>query len=216
MAIGKCSLAMVMLIAQSIAAAQTSGQLKTKTGLPGIMLAPVPELLQAQLPQLSRGQGLVVTQVEADAPAGLGGLNKHDVLLTVDGQTLVGLEQLHRVLQAANSDKKVPLVVLRGGKKVTLHIAAGEIVAIKNAPKGTIKQGDPPAVAIECTVLDGGKLAIKLQYYSESNSKLETVSCNGSLPEIEQKVREQRLPSRVQEMVDVAFKRLRPPGSGNN
>ena len=57
--------------------------------------------------------------------------------------------------------------------------------------------------------LDGGKLKVVFAYYSEASSKLETVTCMGSLTEIEEQVRQRQLPARVQELVDVAIKQLR-------
>jgi hypothetical protein len=75
--------------------------------------------------------------------------------------------------------------------------------------KGAIKPGGPPAVAIECTYLKDGKLQLVLAYYGAATSKLETLTCSGSLGEIEQQVRDHNLPNRVEELVDVAIKRLR-------
>jgi hypothetical protein len=177
-----------------------------KTIHPGLHLAPVPEVIYAQMPQLPHGQGLVVEQV---APAARIDLQRHDILLSYDGQPLRDLEQFNRAVLATKVDHKAPLVVLRAGKEVKLDVALHSTEILANNVKGVIKPGGPPAVAVECTFLDTGKLQIVLGYYTEMSSKLETVTCTGTLTEIEQQVRERRLPARVQELVDVAIKRLR-------
>jgi hypothetical protein len=156
------------------------------------------------VPKLPRGQGLIVEQIGADLPKTLGKLSRFDVLLSYDGHPINSIEQFNQLVLNAKPDQKRPLVVLRGGKEVKLEVNlhASEL-------KGAIKPGGPPAVSMECTFLDGGKMQIQMQYYSESSSKLETVTCNGSLPEIEQQVRNHKLPSRVEDLVDVALKRLK-------
>ena len=92
----------------------------------------------------------------------------------------------------------------RAGKQVKLDVALHSAELVATSVKGAVKPGGPPAVAIECTFLDGGKLKVVFAYYSEASSKLETVTCMGSLTEIEEQVRQRQLPARVQELVDVA------------
>jgi hypothetical protein len=127
-------------------------------------------------------------------------------LLSYDGKPINNIEEFNRAVLAAKPEHKAPLVLLRGGKEmkvdVSLHVAESEV-------KGAVKPGGPPAVSMDCTVLDGGKMQITFQYYSESSGKLESLTCTGSLPEIEQQVRKHQLPSRVEDLVDVALKRLK-------
>jgi hypothetical protein len=197
-----------VLIAPALAA-QNDERTPTLTGLPGLRLSSVPEVVYAQLPHVPRGQGLVVQHVGADAAANLWQLQKHDVVLSLDGQPLHDIAQFKRLLALTKPEGKVTLVVLRGGKEMTIELVLLGAAPTNGNVKSAVKPGGPPSVAIECTFLEAAKMQIKLEYYSEASSKLETVTCSGSLPEIEQKVREQRLPIRVQELVDVALKRLR-------
>src|SRR5436190_642214 len=62
--------------------------------VPGLKLMAVPDVLYSQLPQLPRGQGLVVEQVGPEAPAPLANLNRHDIVLSYDGQPVRELDQL--------------------------------------------------------------------------------------------------------------------------
>jgi hypothetical protein len=191
------------------APAQTVDPPRPKTVLPGLRLGPVPEIAYAHLPQVPRGEGLVVEQIGSEAPANLGELKRFDILLSYDGKALKDVDQFNRLVLAAKLNQKAPLKLVRAGKEMTLDIALNTGELTVNTLKGAIKPGGPPAVAIECTFLGGDKLQIMLAYYSEKNSKLETVTCSGSLSEVEQQVRDYQLPNAVQELVEVAFKRLR-------
>ena len=204
-------LALVCVLALSPAArSQTQEAPPPKAAsLPGLELLPVPELLYSQLPQLPRNQGIVVEQVTAGSMAAKQDLQRYDVLLTYDGQPVRDPLQFQKLVRATKVDHKAPLVLLRGGKEVKLDVALHTTERAVSNVKGVIKPGGPPAVAIECTFLDGGKMQVVLGYYAEKSSKLQTVTCTGSLPEIEQQVREQMLPNHIQELVDVAIKRLR-------
>jgi hypothetical protein len=199
----------LMTLADSPAGLRVSSPPQSKEALPGIQLMAVPDILYAQVPQLPPGHGLVVEHVANTAPPNLAVLKRHDVLVSYDGKPLSAVDQLQRLVLAAKPKQKVSLVILRGGKEITLKVSLNGADLPNSPAKSAVKPNGPSAVDIECTELDGGKLRINFYYYSESSSKLETLTCNGSLPEIEKQVRDQRLPDRVREMVDVAFKRLR-------
>ena len=181
----------------------------SKCIIPGLQVGSVPEALYAHLPQLKSGEGLVVEQVTAKSPAAQLSFARHDILLSYDGQALRDVDQFNRSILAVRKEQKAPLVLLRGGKELILDLALNSPDVLASNVKGALKPGGPPAVAIECTYLDDGKMQMVLGYYAEKTSKLETVTCAGSLPEIEQQVREHMLPARVQELVDVAIKRLK-------
>jgi hypothetical protein len=182
---------------------------RAKSLLPGLQVAQPTDLLRSHLPQLQAGHGLVVEGVSADAPGGLADLRRYDIILRYDGQALKNVDDLLRLALAGKPDRKVPMVVMRGGQEITLEITLSAADLAPPAVKGAIKPGGPPAVAIECTYLDGDKLQLILGYYSQASSKLQTLTCTGSLMEIEQQVREHQLPDRVEELVDVAIKKLR-------
>jgi hypothetical protein len=179
------------------------------TILPGLHVAPVPEALYTHVPQLLPGQGLMVDEIAPRSIASKVDLKRFDVLLKYDGQPIRDRDQFNKLVLTTKIDHKAPLVLLRAGKEVTFDVALNTTELATHNVKGAIKPGGPPAVAIECTSLDNGKLQVVLGYYAEKSSKLQTVTCTGSLPEIEQQVREQMLPNHIQELVDVAIKRLR-------
>jgi len=198
----------------SRAQAQTS-----ETGKPGpcplgLRLQAVPELLYEQLPQLKRGEGVVVEEVQPGSAAALAGLRRHDILLSYGGQILKSADHLYEQVRAGAQDHSVALVVLRGGQTTPLEVALAQAVPfLANSARASIKAVGPPAVNVEAQRLEGGKLQVTFIYYSQGTGKLERVKCSGSLTEIENEVRElgnqNRMPSRVQDLVDVALRRIR-------
>ena len=93
----------------------------------GVAIEEASETLGEQL-GLDAGVGLVVTHVSADSPAAKAGLKKNDVLIELDGQSLVHPAQLRKLVQARKPGDKVKLVFHRDGKKQT------ESAALEKAP----------------------------------------------------------------------------------
>lgn len=176
----------------------------------GARLGPVPELLYAHLPALPPGQGVVVETLAKDSLLARAGLRPNDVLLTCDGVRLRDGKQFADLLAEAKPGESHRLVMLRGGQGLSLAFVP--TLDPPPVPKSVLKPGGPPAVTVEAQPLERGKLRISFVYYSPAG-KLERVTCSGSLNQIENEVRQlgeqQRMPARVQDLADVALKRLR-------
>ncbi len=84
----------------------------------GVGVEEASEALADQL-GLDAGVGLVVTYVSDDSPAAKAGLKKNDVLIELEGQSLVHPAQLRKLVQVRKPGNKVKLVFYRGGKKHT-------------------------------------------------------------------------------------------------
>jgi hypothetical protein len=184
----------------------------------GLRLGRLPDLLYAQLPQLKRGAGVVVEHVQSESAAAQAGLRRHDILLSYGGKAIRGIDHFWQFLPAAVPDRPVPLILLRGGREMTLDItwtraAAPVPLSFLNLTRGTIKPSGPPAVNVEAQRVQSGKLKVTFTYYLQGTGKLERVTCSGSLAQIESEVRElgkqNRMPSRVQDLVDVALRQIR-------
>ena len=85
----------------------------------GVDIEEAPEALTAQL-RLDPGVGLVVTYVVTNSPAAKAGLQKNDVLVEFEGQSLVHPMQLRKLIQVRKEGDTVKLVFYRGGKKETV------------------------------------------------------------------------------------------------
>src|SRR5947209_17312574 len=98
---GSAWTALTFLIATWPALAQTlsprSADKEEKGTYLGILLAPVPEVLYDQLPNLPRGQGVVITHILPESPAKEAGIERHDILLKYDAVKVTGCEQCARL-----------------------------------------------------------------------------------------------------------------------
>jgi hypothetical protein len=185
----------------------------------GLTLTPVPELLYEQLPSLLHpGTGVVVERVLPMSAAEQTGLRRHDIVLSFHKKSVQNADHFARLLRAAPPDRKTTLVVLRGGKEVTLEAAglSTRLLAVADPaepPKGLIKPGGPPAVHVVARPLDGGKMEITFTFYSEGKGKLDHLACTGSLDEIEVQLRmageQKRMPAPVRDLADATLKRIR-------
>lgn len=89
----------------------------------GVRCAEVPEVLRAQL-DLPEGQGVLIDQVIADAPAEEAGLKTFDVIVSVAGKKVTNPRDVaDAVVQADGDELKVDY--LRGGKQHTVTVKPG-------------------------------------------------------------------------------------------
>lgn len=91
----------------------------------GVSTAGVDAALAAQL-SLAEGFGLVVTHVVADGPAAAAGVQRFDILKSLDDQQLVSAEQLATLVRSRGKDSQVTLTVLRKGQEQKLTVKVGE------------------------------------------------------------------------------------------
>ena len=223
-------LVLAALLALAIPAARgQSGELKAPGGPAagsakatpplGLSLSAVPELLydHLRLPNLRRGRGVVVRKIAPDSPAADSGLQDNDILLSCNGTLIENGAQCVRLLQATAPEGKAHLLLVRGGQEMRVRLRLAAPLGSNPAPppfaKALIKAGGPPAISLKAEALDGGKLQITFVFYSDGKGKLDQVTCSGSFREIETQVQnlgaKNQIPARVQELVDVALKRIR-------
>src|SRR5579859_7056504 len=82
----------------------------------GVYAEEASEALASQL-GLAPGVGLLDTYVANNSPAANSGLQKNDVLVELDGQSLVHPAQLRKMVQVRKEGDAVKLAFYRGGKK---------------------------------------------------------------------------------------------------
>jgi membrane-associated protease RseP (regulator of RpoE activity) len=194
------------------------GVAKTTPAL-GISLGDVPELLyeHLRLPNMKRGQGVVIRKIAPDSPAAESGLQPSDIVLSCNGTQVHNGAQFVRLLQATAPEGKSHVLLVRAGKEMRVRVRLAAPVGMSPPapllPKALIKPGGPPAVSVKAEPLDGGKLQITFHFYSDGKGKLDHVICSGSFKEIQAQVRtlgeNNQIPPRIQELVDVALKRIR-------
>lgn len=87
----------------------------------GVAIGEVDDTLRAHL-KLDEGAGLVLTDVIKESPAAKVGLEKNDVLLTVDGRPVKAPDDLVKAVQAAKDEAALKLAVRRAGDKLTVTV----------------------------------------------------------------------------------------------
>lgn len=70
--------------------------------------------------KLKEEQGVEVTMVDQDAPAGKAGLKEHDVILTLNGTAVESVEQLRRMIHEVPPGRLVTLGISRNGQPLTI------------------------------------------------------------------------------------------------
>ncbi|HEX6807369.1 MAG TPA: trypsin-like peptidase domain-containing protein [Gemmatimonadaceae bacterium] len=78
------------------------------------------------LEHLTGARGVLVTGVERGSPAERGGLRQGDIIIGLAGEVVSGIDDLQRVLTEETIGKRVELVVLRDGRRVTLRVMPDE------------------------------------------------------------------------------------------
>jgi S1-C subfamily serine protease len=80
----------------------------------------------ARTNQLATASGVFVTSVEKGSPAAEAGLNDGDVIVTFDGASVAGIDDLHRHLTEDRIGSPAVLTILRGARRRQLTIVPGE------------------------------------------------------------------------------------------
>ncbi len=186
----------------------------------GVLFGPVSEALYDQLPQLPRGQGVLVTQVLADSPAEKAGLRRNDILLQYNDKKIHNCDDLVHFLQGDAPEHGVKLTLLRGGKELSADAVLALGPAIRTAQEaksgdatgdvqpGVAKPGGPATVSVAATPLERGRMKVTVEFYPDGQGRLQKVSCEGDPKEIDHVIAE-KVPERERGMVEVALKRIR-------
>ena len=70
--------------------------------------------------KLKDDNGVEVTMVDQDAPAGKAGLKERDVIVSVNGSAVQSVEQLRRMIREIPSGRMVTLGLIRDGQPLTV------------------------------------------------------------------------------------------------
>jgi serine protease Do len=72
--------------------------------------------------KLKEEQGVEVTMVDQDAPAGKAGIKEHDVILTMNGTAIESKTQLQRMIHETPAGRLVTLGLSRDGQPMTIKV----------------------------------------------------------------------------------------------
>jgi len=98
---------------------------RPQRGYLGVGLQPLDENLAPSL-GLPKDSGEIVRSVVSGGPADRGGLQQGDVILTVGGQPVTPEQTVSYLIANTQVGRKVPLEVIRGGRRQTVNVTVGE------------------------------------------------------------------------------------------
>lgn len=102
----------------------------------GVRVTTVPEPLAAHL----KRSGLMIANVAEDSPADHAGLERYDVVVSLDGREINEMDDLLAAVKDVGTARKVAMVVIRGGAEIELQIRP---VKRQDAGEVTFKYDEP-------------------------------------------------------------------------
>lgn len=92
----------------------------------GISIQKPDPMVAAQLPELPKGMGFLVTEVEEGGPAAQAGIQVHDVIWKLGDQMLVNNSQFAALLSLRQPGQKVEISGYRSGKSQQFKVKLGK------------------------------------------------------------------------------------------
>lgn len=76
--------------------------------------------------KLKEEKGVEVTMVDQDAPAGKAGIKEHDVIMTLNGNSVESAAQLRRMIHETPAGRVIALGLSRDGQPMTVKVQLGD------------------------------------------------------------------------------------------
>lgn len=95
---------------------------------------------------LKRGEATLISGVYEGLPAASAGLEPYDIVVSVDGKSPAGPDELRQALRAVDAGKSIQLTVLKKGERKTLSVTPEKYDAerMKKSKMTSISAGDDP------------------------------------------------------------------------
>jgi serine protease Do len=119
-------------------------QLRTKgsvtRGWIGVVIQKITPEISQHL-EIKDASGALVSKVMPGGPADEAGIKRYDVILSFDGKQIGEMNELPRVVAATPVGKKVPVVVLRDGKRKSVQVEVDAMEEPKEATLAAAEKG---------------------------------------------------------------------------
>ncbi len=114
---------------------------KVTRGWLGVTIQDVDQDL-AKAMNLATTSGVLVSDVQPNGPAAKAGLQRGDVVMSINGQRTDSTGRLRNIIASAGSASKIKVEILRGKARQTLEVALGEMPA----EAGTVVPAAPQSI----------------------------------------------------------------------
>ncbi len=123
---------------------------KVTRGWLGVQIQDINESMHNAL-GLGSKKGVLISDVFKNQPAEKAGIKRGDVVLTIDGKPVESSNDLKNTVATIEPGKKVPVVVFRGGKEITVSVVLNERDEgkINNLSKGNEKGQESADSAVQ-------------------------------------------------------------------
>ena len=139
---------------------------KVIRGWLGVMIQGVtPEIAKSF--DLKETNGALVGDVTKDSPADKAGIERGDVIISLNGQAVDSPNTLKNLTAQLEVDNTVPLVVIRNGKEQTLQVKIGEQPTDMQASAGNPQSGTSALLGLHVQELTGD-IANQLGYTGDT------------------------------------------------
>jgi len=115
---------------------------EVERGVIGVQISPVDDAIAESLGRKNK-RGALVEMVQPDKPADKAGIKAGDLILKFNGQEVVEMRNLPRIVAGTEVGKRVPVKVWRDGKIITKKIKVGKLTQETFAGKGN-EEGSAP------------------------------------------------------------------------
>jgi serine protease Do len=129
---------------------------KVERGWLGVAIQPLDREL-AEAMGIDQAQGVLVADVTAGGPAKKAGLQRGDVILSIDGREVRSTGELRNVVAANPAGKTVTVTVVRNQKQKEIDVELGSLADDKEEPRaGRGRDDDEPQAKLSGKGLLGG------------------------------------------------------------
>jgi hypothetical protein len=128
------------LLGGILALACTAVSEKVDEGYLGVFLQPVPKVLSVHL-GLGEDAGVVAAEVAAESPADKAGIKEFDVITSVDGKDVKGLDVFSSTIRSKGAGSKVKLGIISKGQKKELEVVLGSLSEAMAADRDSAGKG---------------------------------------------------------------------------
>ena len=132
---------------------------ETRRGWLGVNIQTVTDELAESL-GVPANQGALIARVTEGGPAAKSGLEAGDVVLTFNGKTVRSMRVLPRLVAQTEDGAKVPVEVVRKGKRLTLNVTVGRLDETEDNGKKAKDEADEDT---DVEVPEGAILGLMLQ-----------------------------------------------------